>query len=101
MLPNKFVIHTLGPVYGLNKPEDELLKNCYINSLRVAEENKIDSIAFPAISTGAFGYPLKEAAGISLKTIIDMTGNLNSVKFIRMVYILTKILKYIRKYLKN
>ncbi|MFP4489812.1 MAG: macro domain-containing protein, partial [Bacteroidales bacterium] len=55
-LPNKYIIHCLGPVYGVDKPEDKLLANCYRNALKLAEEQKIDSIAFPAISTGAFAY---------------------------------------------
>lgn len=84
-LPNRFVIHTLGPVYGVDKNEKGLLQRCYINSLMLADKEKIDSIAFPAISTGAFGYPMRESAGISLKTIIDMTGQLQNIKFIRMV----------------
>ena len=88
-LPNRFVIHTLGPVYGLNKNERGLLQRCYMNSLLLADKEKIDSIAFPAISTGAFGYPMREAAEIALKTIIDMTGQLQNIKFIRMVLVNT------------
>lgn len=84
-LPNPFVIHTLGPIYGIDKPEDKLLQNCYLNSLKVAEEKGLDSVAFPAISTGAFGYPIKPAAEIALRTLLEMTGNLKSVKSIRMV----------------
>ena len=86
-LPNRFVIHTLGPVYGLDKNEKELLRRCYLNSLILADKEKIDSIAFPAISTGAFSYPMKEAAGIALRTIIDMTGQVQNIKFIRMVLV--------------
>ena len=88
-LPNRFVIHTLGPVYGLDKNEKELLQRCYLNSLLLADKEKIDSIAFPAISTGAFGYPMKEAAGIALKIIIDMTVQVQNIKFIRMVLVNT------------
>ena len=84
-LPNKFIIHTLGPVYGRDKPEAELLKKSYLNSLKTAEKNKIKSIAFPAISTGAFGYPVKEAAEISLKAIRDYQSGLKSIKLIRFV----------------
>ena len=64
-LPNRYVIHTLGPVYGHDHPEAELLANCYRNSLALAEENNADSVAFPAISTGIFGYPLEEAASVA------------------------------------
>ncbi len=67
-LPAKFVIHTVGPVY-LGRPEDaRLLANCYRSSLRIANEHGLKSIAFPSISTGAFGYPLHEACRIALRT---------------------------------
>lgn len=84
-LPNKHVIHCLGPIYGIDKPEDQLLTKCYRNALKLAEENKIDSIAFPAVSTGAFGYPLQSAAEIALKTVIYEAHNLKSVNTIRFV----------------
>ncbi|MEX0843631.1 MAG: macro domain-containing protein [Balneolaceae bacterium] len=84
-LPNKYVIHCLGPVYGRDKPEDKLLADCYRNALKLAEENQIDSIAFPAISTGAFGYPMKEAAEIAFKTAKEELPHLSSVKEIRFV----------------
>lgn len=84
-LPNKYVIHCLGPVYGKDKPEDQLLSNCYRNSLLLAEENGIESIVFPAISTGAFGYPMKEAAQIAFNTIKKTSAELTNVKYIRFV----------------
>ncbi len=84
-LPNKYVIHCLGPIFGIDKPEDTLLANCYRNALKIAEEYGIDSIAFPAISTGAFGYPLQPAAEIALKTVMNEAQNLRSVKIIRFV----------------
>lgn len=84
-LPNNYIIHTLGPVYGTDKPENELLEKSYENSLKVADENKIESIAFPAISTGAFGYPIKEAALISLKTIKKKAAELENLKLVRFV----------------
>ncbi|MFP3908256.1 MAG: macro domain-containing protein [Halobacteriota archaeon] len=84
-LPNKYVIHCLGPIYGLNKPEDELLANCYREALKLGEENKIDSIAFPSISTGAFGFPVERAAQIAFKTIKEMLSQLEYVKRIRFV----------------
>ena len=84
-LPNRYVIHCLGPVYGVDKPEDELLAKCYQNALQLAEQHKIDSIAFSAISTGAFGYPVKEAAEIAFRTIIEMISKLQYVKRIRFV----------------
>jgi len=69
-LPAKFVIHTVGPVwYGGKKNEAEKLADCYQNSLRLAVENIIQTIAFPNISTGIYGYPKKQAAEIALKTV--------------------------------
>ena len=84
-LPNEYVIHCLGPVYGRDHPEDELLAECYRNALRLAEENKISRIAFPAISTGAFGYPMEEAAHVALQAVIGETRNLEAVTMVRFV----------------
>jgi len=84
-LPNSYVIHCLGPVYGVDKPEDELLKRCYANALRIAEEIRMQSIAFPAISTGAFGYPTEDAAGIAINLFKQEGASLKNVKRIRMV----------------
>jgi len=84
-LPNCYVIHCLGPIYGVDKPENKLLANCYRNALKLAEQYKIDSIAFPAISTGAFGYPIEEAAEVAFKTIMEIIPELQYVKRIRFV----------------
>jgi O-acetyl-ADP-ribose deacetylase len=84
-LPNRYVIHTLGPVYGQDHPEAELLASCYRNSLALAEANEIESIAFPAISTGVFGYPLEEAAEVALRTVLESTQRLEHVRLIRFV----------------
>jgi O-acetyl-ADP-ribose deacetylase (regulator of RNase III) len=68
-LPARFVIHTVGPIWRGGKHEEaEILTNCYRNSLRLAAENGIKTIAFPAISCGAYGYPIPEAAQIAVKT---------------------------------
>ncbi len=68
-LPARFVIHTVGPIWrGGTYGEPETLANCYRNSFQVAVENGIKTIAFPAISCGAYGYPLQEAAQIAVKT---------------------------------
>lgn len=84
-LPNEYVIHCLGPVYGRDKPEGELLANCYDNALRLAEENGIERIAFPSISTGAFGYPMRDAAKVAFETIKESLDGLSSVKLVRFV----------------
>ncbi len=84
-LPNEYVIHTLGPVYGQDKPEDELLARCYRNSLRRAIEHDVQSIGFPAISTGAFGYPSDEAVTVALTTVRDEAPKIETVQHIRFV----------------
>lgn len=84
-LPNQFVIHCLGPIYGMDKPENRLLAECYRNALRIADENEIDSVAFPAISTGAFGYPFEAATDITLQTIQEMIPDLKNIRHIRFV----------------
>lgn len=84
-LPNDHVIHCLGPVYGQDRPSDELLESCYRNALRLAEENGISSVAFPAVSTGAFGYPLEAATEIALGTVLDAAPDLEHVRLVRFV----------------
>lgn len=84
-LPNKNVIHCLGPVYGRDKPESKLLADCYRNALRLAEEINIGSIAFPAISAGAFGYPVEDAARVALATVSEVLPDLNNVELVRFV----------------
>lgn len=84
-LPNKYVIHCLGPIYGKDNPSDKLLADCYRNALRTADEKKIESIAFPAISTGVFGYPMEDAAKISFKAIKQMIPDLKHIKLIEFV----------------
>lgn len=84
-LPNPWVIHCLGPVYGRDRPEDELLASCYRQALEIAEDRGLESVAFPAISTGAFGYPLEDAAGVALRTVLEEMPGLDSVRRIRFV----------------
>ena len=84
-LPNEHVIHCLGPVYGRDKPEDELLARCYRNALELAEENGLESVAFPALSTGAFGYPVRDAAEVALRTVMGEAERLESVGTVRFV----------------
>ncbi|WP_341938669.1 macro domain-containing protein [Marinimicrobium sp. C2-29] len=84
-LPNRHVIHCLGPVYGTDEPSDRLLADCYRNALSLADEAGLNSIAFPSISTGAFGYPMKDAAGVAFATLLDSLPRLSSLKTIRLV----------------
>lgn len=79
-LPNRFVIHCLGPVYGYDRPEAALLSACYRNALALAEDARLESVAFPAISTGAFGYPMEPAARVAMRTVIDAAPQLKSVR---------------------
>jgi O-acetyl-ADP-ribose deacetylase len=85
-LPSKFVIHTVGPVWnGGKKQEPQLLANCYRNSLQLAIDNNIQSISFPNISTGIYGYPKKEAAATAVKTVADFLSvnkTITSVVFV-------------------
>ncbi len=79
-LKAKYVIHTVGPIYkDGNQNEAETLRNCYLNSLRVAKENGIKTISFPSISTGAYRYPVKSASQIALKAVIDFLNENNEV----------------------
>jgi len=84
-LPNRYVIHCLGPVYGVDIPSDRLLADCYRNALDLAERHGLSSVAFPAISTGIFGYPLRDAAEVALATVIGASGALQSVRRVRFV----------------
>jgi O-acetyl-ADP-ribose deacetylase len=84
-LPNRYVIHCLGPIYRVDKPADKLLASCYRNALQLAEQNNITSIAFPAISTGSFGYPKEPAARVAFKTVLETIPQLSLVSHIRFV----------------
>lgn len=84
-LPNEYVIHCLGPVYGQDEPADEILANCYRNSLKLADQYQVTHVAFPAISTGAFGYPIEEAASVAINTSKDELPGLAYVEVVRFV----------------
>ena len=85
-LPARFVIHTVGPVWrGRKGDEPETLANCYRNSLQLAVENEIKTIAFPAISCGAYGYPIPDAAQIAVKTARDFLATDDSIDKITFV----------------
>ncbi len=84
-LPNRHVIHCLGPVYGVDEPSAQLLADCYRNALHLADQAGLTSVAFPAISTGVFGYPVPEAAKVALAAIADSAPTLANVRLIRLV----------------
>ena len=84
-LPAKYIIHTVGPIYRGRLQDAEKLAACYHNSLQLAVENRIQTIAFPAISCGAYGYPIKDASCIALQSAIDFLRQHNTLK--RIVFI--------------
>lgn len=82
-LPAKYIIHTVGPIWqGGGHSEAELLSSCYRNSLAIASELQLQSLAFPAISTGIFGYPLLEATKIAIATVKDAQFAGELVRFV-------------------
>jgi len=77
-----WVIHTVGPVYGRDPDPAALLARCHLSCLRVADELSVRSVAFPAISTGAFGYPIEEAAAVALRTVHGAKTQVGEVRFV-------------------
>ncbi len=84
-LSNRSVIHCLGPVFGRDEPAEGLLAACYSNALRLAKQHGIQSIAFPSISTGIFGYPKEAAVQVAIKTVFEEIPRLSRVNHIRFV----------------
>jgi O-acetyl-ADP-ribose deacetylase (regulator of RNase III) len=86
-LPARFVIHTVGPIFGQHDGDEErLLAACYRNSLLLAAEHKLTTVAFPAISTGIYGYPKAEAAKIASATVREFIHGRTSVEEVRLVF---------------
>jgi O-acetyl-ADP-ribose deacetylase (regulator of RNase III) len=101
-LKSRYVIHTVGPVYHGSSPNAErLLESCYRRSLEVALAKKICSVAFPAISTGAYGYPLDKAAFVALRTIIDFMKSHSEIKLVRFVLFDKKSFEIFKESLKK
>ncbi len=97
----RHVIHTVGPVYS-GRPEDSrLLSSCYANSLRLAAENNLRSIAFPAISCGVYGYPIEEACRIAIDTTIDFLKNNDSLQKVIFILFSTFDHKIYQAYLQS
>lgn len=85
-MPAKYVIHTVGPRYiRANKKEAETLASCYRESLRIADEQQVSSLAFPSVSTGAYGYPVHEAAVIAVTTVVAHLPDATHLKHVRFV----------------
>ena len=85
-LPAKHVIHTVGPVYSGRPQDARLLQSCYLSSLKLAEENRLKTVAFPAISCGVYGYPISEACDIAVRTCTDFLKQHQSLE--RIVFVL-------------
>ncbi len=100
-LPNRFVIHCLGPVYGSDKPEEKLLADCYRNTLKLAEKNRIEKIGFPSLSTGAFGFPMDKAAEIAFRTVKEEAPKLKKVRLIRFILFGSEALEIHTKQMKT
>ena len=81
-LPSRWVIHTVGPVYSKREDRSSLLASCHIESLRVADEIGARTVAFPAISTGVYGYPLELAAPIAARAVRDASTGVDIVRFV-------------------
>lgn len=98
-LTARYVIHTVGPIYG-RKPEHdaELLAACYRNSLKLAVQHGVTSIAFPSISTGAYGYPKPEAAAVSARSIKDFLDRDESIEQVRLVFFHDRDARVFRQY---
>jgi O-acetyl-ADP-ribose deacetylase (regulator of RNase III) len=98
-LPSKYVIHTVGPIYGRDpEREAELLAACYQNSLQLARQHAVSSIAFPSISTGAYGYPKPEAAKIASATIKHFLSADRQIEQVRLVFFQERDARVFREY---
>ncbi|MEO6682686.1 MAG: O-acetyl-ADP-ribose deacetylase [Ginsengibacter sp.] len=101
-LPAKFVIHTVGPVWnGGHNQEESLLKNCYVNSLKLAVKHDCNTIAFPNISTGVYHFPKEKAASISIQTVIAYLEQNNSIKKVTFVCFDDENDSLVRKKIQN
>ena len=81
-LPAQWVIHTVGPVYAVSEDRSELLVSCYRQSLRVADELGAQTVAFPAVSAGIYGWPLADAARIALTTVANTPTSVREARFV-------------------
>lgn len=101
-LPSKYVIHTVGPIYNDGSSgEEALLYNAYINSLKLAAEYNLETISFPSISTGAYGYPIDKAVKVVLKAVMDFIDNINDIKEIIFILFSTDNYRIYKDYLEK
>ena len=85
-LPARFVAHTVGPIWGQDEPAPQLLASCYRNCLVLADQQGLESVAFPAISTGVYGYPKDQAAAVASKAIADALAEARSIRSVQLVF---------------
>jgi O-acetyl-ADP-ribose deacetylase (regulator of RNase III) len=85
-LPARYVIHTVGPVWGRDQQPDTLLASCYKKSLAIAATHSLGSVAFPAISTGAYGYPKDEAAAVASTAISQALAQADAIEQVSLVF---------------
>jgi O-acetyl-ADP-ribose deacetylase (regulator of RNase III) len=81
-LPARWVIHTVGPVYAKSEDRSQLLASCHTEALKIADELGAKSVAFPAISTGVYGYPVDEAAAVAIGAVRNATTDVEEVRFV-------------------
>ena len=85
-LPARFVAHTVGPIWGRDEPAAELLASCYSNCLALADQHGLESVAFPAISTGVYGYPKDRAAAVASQAIAEALSRAASIRTVQLVF---------------
>jgi O-acetyl-ADP-ribose deacetylase (regulator of RNase III) len=85
-LPARFVVHTVGPIWGSDEPADKLLASCYRRAIELIDAEGLQTISFPAISTGAYGYPRDRAAQVASKAIAEALGKAHSVRTVHLVF---------------
>ena len=85
-LPARFVVHTVGPIWGADKPADKLLASCYRKAIELVDAEGLQSISFPAIATGAYGYPKDRAAEVASKAIAAAQDKAHSVRRVQLVF---------------
>ena len=100
-LPARYVIHTVGPVYKGRKKDKVLLANCYKNSLNLAADNNLTSIAFPAVSCGVYGYPIEEACSIAVNTVCNFLKNSTKINIVIFVLFSLKHCKVYTDYISK
>lgn len=85
-LPARFVVHTVGPIWGADEPAAKLLASCYRKAIELADAEGLQSISFPAIATGAYGYPKDRAAAVASQAIAAALGKAHSVQRVHLVF---------------